>query len=77
MKGSGLCWVMFGASAVCAEWTVQDEAGEADLRRVGGCVRAGDEARVVRAEAGEVGLGSLLGMGSGEHDMHVHAEGRC
>ena len=40
-------------------------------------MRAGDEARVVGAEAEGLALGSLLVLASGEHGMRVHAEGRC
>jgi hypothetical protein len=77
MQGNGLGWVVFGAIAVCAKWTVQDEAGEAETARVGGCVGAGDKARVVGAEARGVALGSMLGVASGEHGMLVCAGGRC
>ena len=77
MKGRGQCWVMLSAGAICVDWPVKDGAGEADFTRVGGYVRAGDEARVVRAEARGLVLGSLPGVASGEHDMRVHASRGC
>ena len=51
MRGSEQSWVMFGASLICVEGHVKDDAGEVEGTGEGGNGRAGDEASVVRAGA--------------------------